>query len=46
MENPIYDNLGRHMMAGIAKSEVVDLPGFGLMLLPGPTGFHHNLIWS
>ena len=45
-KNPIYDNLGRHMMAGIAKSEVVDLPGFGLMLLPGPTGFHHNLIWT
>jgi endoglucanase len=34
------------MMAEIAKSEVADLPGFGLMLLPGPTGFHHDRNWT
>lgn len=45
-KNPIYTNLGRQMMAEIAKSEVADLPGFGLMLLPGPTGFHHDRIWT
>jgi len=43
---PIYANLGRQMMAEIAKSEVADLPGFGLMLLPGPAGFHHDRIWT
>jgi len=36
---PLYTTLGRAMMAQIAKSEVVDLPGFGPMLLPGSTGF-------
>ena len=45
-KNPVYANLGRQMMAEIAKSEVVDLPGFGLMLLPGPAGFHHDRIWT
>jgi endoglucanase len=43
---PVYANLGRQMMAEIAKSEVADLPGFGLMLLPGPTGFHHDRNWT
>jgi endoglucanase len=43
---PLYANLGRQMMAAIAKNEVADLPGFGLMLLPGPDGFHHNRIWT
>ncbi len=44
--NPAYNNLGRLMMAQIAKNEVVDLPGFGLMLLPGPTGFRHEQTWT
>ena len=39
---PAYSNLGHQMMALIAKSEVADLPGFGLMLLPGPVGYHHQ----
>jgi endoglucanase len=30
------------MMARIAQQEVADLPGFGLMLLPGPSGFQHD----
>jgi endoglucanase len=39
---PAYSSLGHQMMGLIAKNEVVDLPGFGLMLLPGPTGYHHQ----
>jgi endoglucanase len=34
------------MMAQIAKNEVTDLPGFGLMLLPGPFGFQHEQTWT
>jgi endoglucanase len=45
-KNPIYTNLGRQMMAQIAKTEVADLPGFGPMLMPGPTGFQHAKIWT
>jgi endo-1,4-beta-D-glucanase Y len=37
---PRYGILGRDMMGRIAASEVVELPGFGTMLLPGETGFH------
>jgi endoglucanase len=33
---------GQAMMAQIAKTEVANLPGFGPVLLPGPTGFQHN----
>jgi endoglucanase len=33
------------MMAQIAKSEVANLPDFGLMLLPGPNGFQHEKTW-
>jgi endoglucanase len=43
---PKFTNLGQKMMAEIAQSEVVDLPGFGLMLLPGPTGFQHDQTWT
>ncbi len=38
--------LGRAMMALIAKSEVTDLPGFGPMLMPGPTGFQQANSWT
>ena len=38
----VYSNLGRKMMNQIAEREVVDLPGFGLMLLPGPVGYQHD----
>jgi endoglucanase len=37
---PRYELLGRRMIALIAGKEMVELPGFGIMLLPGPTGFH------
>jgi endoglucanase len=45
-KNPIYSDIGRWMMAQIAKSEVTDLPGFGLMLMPGPVGFQHDRVWT
>ncbi len=41
-----YELLGRAMMAQIARSEVAKLPGFGPMLLPGPTGFQHGNNWT
>jgi endoglucanase len=41
-DNPAYTDLGRHMISQIAQREVVDLPGFGQMLLPGPMGFVHE----
>ena len=43
---PIYTNLGRQMMAQIATREVANLPGFGLMLMPGPIGFQHDRTWT
>jgi endo-1,4-beta-D-glucanase Y len=43
---PAYTAIGRAMMAEIAKSEVANLPGFGPMLLPGPTGFQHGQTWT
>jgi endoglucanase len=39
---PMYTSLGRAMMDMIAKQEVTDLPGFGLMMLPGAVGFEHD----
>ena len=46
-KNPAYTNLGRQMMAQIAKQEVADLPAFGLMLMPGPTAsFVHDKTWT
>ena len=46
-KNPAYTSLGRHMMSLIAKQEVAELPGFGLMLMPGPTAlFTHKGVWT
>jgi endo-1,4-beta-D-glucanase Y len=46
-KNPAYTNLGRQMMAAIARQEVTELPGFGLMLMPGSTGlFLHKGAWT
>ncbi len=44
--SPNDTGLGRALMASIAKNEVVDLPGFGPMLLPGPAGFQHGNTWT
>ena len=41
-----YTNLGRAMLALIGKNEVVKLPGFGPMLMPGPAGFQHDNHWT
>ena len=45
-KHPIYTNLGRGVLAQIAKTEVADLPGFGMVLLPGPVGFVHQKVWT
>jgi endo-1,4-beta-D-glucanase Y len=42
---PQYASVGRHMLSRIAEKEVVDLPGFGAMLLPGASGFKHDQYW-
>jgi endoglucanase len=45
--NPAYTTLGHQMMALIAKQEVAELPGFGSMLMPGPTTLWvHNQTWT
>jgi endoglucanase len=41
-----YTKLGRRMMIQIAGKEVVNLPGFGPMLLPGSAGFQHGRNWT
>ena len=38
-KEPAYTKLGQALAAQIVKQEVVDLPGLGPMLLPGPQGF-------
>ena len=45
-KSPGDTNLGRAMLALIAKNEVVNLPGFGPMLMPGPAGFQHGNSWT
>jgi len=43
--NPRYSNLGRKLVAQIARREVVTLPEVGAMLLPAPTGFRFPNAW-
>ena len=44
---PAYSSLGREMMGLVARQEVAELPGFGMMLMPGPTAlFTHKGIWT
>ena len=44
---PAYSNAGREMMGLIARQEVAELPGFGMMLMPGPTAlFTHKGSWT
>ncbi len=46
-KNPTYASLGRQMIAQIARLEVTELQGFGLMLMPGPTAlFSHRGTWT
>jgi len=44
-KQPRYTTLGRKMMTQIAQREVVNLPGLGTTLIPGPTGFQHGQSW-
>lgn len=41
-----YEVVGRGMLAQISATEVADLPGFGKMLLPGPSGFERDNTWT
>ncbi len=46
-KDPAYTTMARQMMAQIGRQEVTELPGFGLMLMPGPTAlFEHNRTWT
>jgi endo-1,4-beta-D-glucanase Y len=44
--SPRYSNIGRGMLRQISTTEVANLPGFGLMLLPGPVGFQRDNTWT
>ena len=40
---PAYSSLGREIMGLVARQEVAELPGFGMMLMPGPSAlFTHK----
>jgi endoglucanase len=41
----VDSDLGRGMLKLIASEEVVNLPGFGPMLVPGPAGFQQDKNW-
>lgn len=41
-QEPRYTHIGKLLANRVAIEEVADLPGFGPMLLPGPTGFRPN----
>lgn len=43
--SPRYSDIGRKMLVQISQTEVANLPGFGLMLLPGPVGFQRDNTW-
>ena len=46
-KNPAYLTLAHQMMNMIQKQEVTELPGFGSMLMPGPTAlWMHNQTWT
>jgi len=38
-QHPDYAVIGRALLSQVKASEVADVPGFGLMLLPAPQGF-------
>lgn len=40
-----YSALGTLLLQRIGREEVVDLPGFGQLLLPGKSGFAHKGSW-
>lgn len=44
-QNRHYKNLGIVLLKKIAQQEVADIPGLGVMLLPGKTGFVDGAGW-
>ena len=44
-QNPRFQTLGTQLLQRIAKEEVVNIPGLGVMLLPGKVGFVHGDTW-
>ena len=44
-KEPSYAVMGRRLANQIARREVVSLPGFGPVLLPGPVGFKFQKMW-
>lgn len=44
-QEPRYQNLAEVLLKRIGEEEVVTLPGFGKMLLPGKIGFAHDGFW-
>ena len=44
--SPRYTDIGRRMLRQISGTEVANLPGFGLMLLPGPVGYQRDNTWT
>lgn len=46
-QRPTYRSDARHLLDSIEARLVVDLPGLGKMVLPGPQGFNqHNQVWT
>jgi endo-1,4-beta-D-glucanase Y len=39
---PRYTSLGRSLVSLIARDEVVEIPGVGVVLMPAPKGFRHG----
>jgi endoglucanase len=44
-KEPRYTSLGAALAKQIAAEEVVEIPGFGTMLLPGAKGFRHGELY-
>ncbi|MCW8410072.1 cellulose synthase complex periplasmic endoglucanase BcsZ [Legionella sp. PATHC035] len=44
-KNKRYDALGKKLLKRILKEEVAQIPGFGLMVLPGQFGFNFKKTW-
>lgn len=44
--NKKYTLLGMSLLKEIKQKEVVNIPGFGLMVLPGQAGFAHPPLWK
>src|SRR5690606_41945385 len=45
LNRPGFAKAGRQLLALMRKAEIVELPGFGPMLLPGNQGYVHGNGW-